>query len=216
LRRISEYFNVTDSNTINAIHSYLISRSHPDDRALIWGEEVALPPVSMIAAAMRETNSEKTRDENSSVIWTTTLSLFSAIDAMQHQHIEVGLDWALPEKDVAHLYGAEQIAAGFDKELLRIRYIHPVIFLKGNLWKLSNGDLSNIDSVRFTLGTVNFERRYVDIVSVDASEKYIASMTTHFEAEIKKSLSRLARRLNKLEWAAAEGRSSLRYALSVS
>ena len=202
--KLMSSLHLNDAATATKLMDYLEKRSYPSpgDRSLNYQINVAPPKVDIFAHAFRETDSAKTREEDTSVIWRSMLTLSSALSQRKKRDAENSLNWVFgPYEDLHMERSAGDIAYFIDLELLRTRCYHLVIFVKSNLWSLVNRKLKKIFAARLYISNIDSSTFCIDIVHEDYAEKYIAQSTKNLNQTIPKSLARIDKYLKKIRWA---------------
>jgi hypothetical protein len=93
--------------------------------------------------------------------------------------------------------------------LLRFQFFHPFVVLNARLWNLKEDQLEEVSSVRLYISTIENQHAYVDIVSEAAAERYIGSMISHFTASSRRSISKLWRMIEEINWTPGQEEASL-------
>lgn len=210
---ITESLEIESQANLVRLNEYITSRTHPDGLEILSDVNLSLPDVDVIAGAFRETNSAQTREIESSVIWKTILSLFSAINAAKAERKSAAIDWIVAPKefDLAlsddHIRG---IAYFLDSEILSISFFHPVIFTKAKLWLLNEGKLLPVKSARLLLSNIDHSVKVIDLVDESFAEDYISSAVGKLDTQILESLKSGQKRLRELKWKNAQAINKLK------
>ena len=175
------------------------------------------PPVALIATAFRETKGGQIRETErdgqgiASPLWNSIRSVLSATKAAEDRFVKTMRSYISGRNphsyDVLDL--VEHDAFFFDAELLRMGCFHPVVFCKSRLFSLEGAEVRDVQSVRLFIRNLDFETRYVDIVSVDSTESYIDQMISHFEKTSSRAIRKTWDRLEKLDWTAGHASEQL-------
>jgi hypothetical protein len=202
-RKLAEQADVADGERLKALYDYAVNRAYlngkTEQRAV-----VPTPPVDLLARSFRETkrgnleNDRMTDQTQSSPVWNAIRSSRSAAEAGLAHARGTSLDW-IYGRDLAFTGCKDFIryAAFFlDAELFRTSCFHPFVVLNARLWHLKANEISEIDSARVLIHTIDHDDFYVDIVNAVSIEKYIKSLTSHFK---KHSLRHIKKQWNWIE-----------------
>lgn len=151
----------------------------------VW---ISPPPVPYITTAYRETSGVKEKEIDNSVLWRAFQSVYSAIEALQHEYLS---------------YVSGYIAQAFDDALSKKRDLwnalslalacaigmqttyHPVIVTRAKLWALEEEDLVEIPLFRFLqVNSLGLPFRWVDVVRADTFPQYSARVTHHYQERL--------------------------------
>jgi hypothetical protein len=135
------------------LYSYYNGRAYPDHRAIAYHHlHLAPPPVEMIATAFRETKSGNSGRSQGSVnpFWGAVQSVLAATKAAEAESLArtrsytIGTkSYSSGESDFVH-----NNAFFFDAELNRAVFLHPVVFCKLRLFRLTDRDAAEVRSAR--------------------------------------------------------------------
>jgi hypothetical protein len=212
---IAEKLRPNDPNIVKSIYQYMMSRSYPDETALLSPTYIKPPPVDIIAAAFRETKGQKSTSENAdnkiSPVWSAARSTLSAVQAGMQRFKHVGTDYVnISRSEFNDLDKVIQdICYFFDSEILRSVYFHPFIVLNANLWNIKDDEICEIDSARLVMKNINFGSDYVDIVSEKSSDLYIANMIKHLEKESEKHIRTMNNHIKFINWRPGQDQETL-------
>lgn len=203
------------------LYSYFIDRAYPDGGAISQYLRLQPPPVTLIANTFRETKGGHTRDNDGrgtpSPIWNAIRSVLSAVKAAEERHIDAMRSYLSGRNP--HAYELPELvkydAFFFDTEVLRVGCFHPVVFCKSRLFCLEESELREVDSTRLFIRNLDFSTRYVDIVSFNSADSYIAAMISHFEKSSLNAIRRTRERLEFLDWSAGQAFTELAKAVGL-
>jgi len=200
LHILSDLFEVNNAEKMKELHRLFINRAYNDSPQVV-SIDIPLPEVDVISRAFRETNSDKNRDADSSVIWKAILSLASSRSALKERYSQTDIEWVV-HKEYLKFYDdpAKDIAFFLDARLMMVSYYHAIIFVNSPLWKLADGKLSEVNSCRLYLHNMTGDNFYVDIVSYRESENYLRKYIHSISKTIDRGLVRLRRDIRRLEW----------------
>lgn len=171
------------NGTINSIleHSNFLCFKNGENTDLINPSLIPIPTFS----TFRETNSDKVRDLETSVLWKASTSLKAAIDSF---HLEY---WNSIESILRNAFvscekkeGVLIVTMASEIMFLAQRYSlgHPIIVLKSNLWKLEGDDISELKFGRWVqqdrFGNI---KNWVDVVRYEHKEEYFSALNRHYE-----------------------------------
>lgn len=192
------------------LYSYFIDRVYPKGGAISQHLRLQPPSVTLIANTFRETKGGQNRDHDSrgtaSPIWSAIRSVLSAIKAAEARYTHAMRSYISGRNPYA--YDPTDLvkydAFFFDAEVLRVGCFHPIIFCKSRLFCLEGGEVREVDSARLFIRNLDFSSRYVDIVSFNSAESYIAGMISHFEKSSQNAIRKTRERLEALDWSAGQ------------
>jgi hypothetical protein len=210
LKRLVALLSEIKTSSIPKLRDYFIARAYPDEM-MIWGRSnLTRPPVDIISSSFRETNSSNTREDASSVVWKSIMSLSSAREAIFLQASD--LSDIVPdyyEHRVATKELARSIAYFYDEGVCRLTFVHPILVVQARLWRVDGAGLREISSARIEITNVNHEASYVDIVSETAMPQYARACLSHFDSYGRTSLRQLERRVGNFGWEHAQNAAEL-------
>lgn len=171
------------------------SRAFPRRVALLKSLFPQAPPAQTVATAFRETNIDKEKDLEASVLWRAMSALRSATDAL------TGMvrSWHADTFDLTSTYAhssrdafESDFDACCDSSLRFVDFFHPVVLLDSHLW-LSRETPSplSVTSCRFfqldPFGSVDW---WCDIVHSSAFETFAKQTTKFYEAFFRRAKAR--------------------------
>jgi hypothetical protein len=141
------------------------------------------PPANVghIATAFRETNTDKEKDLDSSVLWKAMSSLRAATTALERHYQGWHGGW------LEGRYGKNIKAQKTDVKFRCRRLLgfvdvfHPVIVIEANLWIVGKTSLASIDACRFhqldSLGSVIW---WCDVVHRPSFDSFVKTASEHY------------------------------------
>jgi hypothetical protein len=211
--KIAEYSPEISSEVLDKLSKYFEIRAFLDELNL-WGNVKLLPPrVEVNSRAFRETNGNNIRDESSSVLWRSILTLLSTYKAIRLEEASRHVSDVIADNyrhSIRSIKATEIISFFYDMEVCRRSFVHMVIVVKAGLWCITADGMREIPTARVEVTNINHDSYYVDIVSESVVEEYAQHALRHFDDFARRALRAVARRIASFGWRPAQERRKLR------
>jgi hypothetical protein len=189
---------------IRKLYRYFSDRAYPppEEREISFLLRLYPPPNGFTATSFRETKGHDEAERTASPLWGAIRSVISATKAAQFRSEQTTRSYTSernPHMDEPSVL-IKQDAFLFDAELMRRVLFHPIVFCRSRLFKLTEDDIEEVDTVRLIVSNFDFSSRYVDIVRFDAAKSYIEGMISHFETTAESAVRKTWNRLSLANW----------------
>jgi hypothetical protein len=209
IANITERARITEHDKIKQLYDYITSRAFPNgERAINADVSMSPPPVDVTAWSFRETRGGKQTDEQLSErsqttpVWNAIRAALDASQAARRKARETSIDW-VSGPDLKFFKTADfarSTAFFLDSELFRTAFFHSFVVLDARLWRADSNSLTEINSARLYVSTIDHENNYVDVINSSFIQQYINSMVNHYEKASRRSISKQWKLIKEIGW----------------
>lgn len=168
-----------------ALRGRFESLAFPREVSSMNGLFPSTPQLAHAATAFRETNTDKEKDLDGSVLWRAISALRSAVEALKQEVHEWHADM-FTALTSATPFAAYNFHEEFDRTCeVSSRFVdvfHPIVVIDSGLWRMaSSGRLRAIDSCRFIQSRANGATEWwVDVINSSHLDERLSEISNHY------------------------------------
>lgn len=187
---------ITDTKIRNSILTRFSRCAFPRQLASIWRLSVDPFPIERTVSAFRETNTDKSKELESSVLWRASLGLQSLITSLTEKAFTDAFEsfkgeWQfLCEENKNNANNLDWIQETTDY----LELIHPILITDSSLWLSNDSSLEQIPWCRFVqINDYGHPIWWMDVVRQDSFESFAALLTKYYLKSFKKAGAKIER-----------------------
>ena len=165
---------------IHGLNAYLNSKNRKSRDKFAFFDPYKIPMFSSFREDNGDSKAEKSENYN---LWSSILSLNSYINYLKFEFWEMIL-YTSTNKFRSGQLDINHLAVELIDNLGYIETYHPIIVIDAPLWKYKDNDLSPIKYCRLEFGEIRDMINWVDLVTFDGLDEYIA-LTDYYNKEFK-------------------------------